>query len=199
MALVDLLLRMKVNMALARDPRVSLFDIGVEADQGWVILTGDVDTPEEAAAAVEIAQSVDGVAGIRDSLTVGIGKSVDTADMVGQQFLSKLEEEWDNLPDRAAMVQCDYMQWALWMIYKFRIPDAVVDEDRARIEADTKERAFHQLSGHLGVPVALLAWLLQNQAQKVSAREMVAPEIVHAPLVATPAVGGEETLAAQPA
>ncbi|HZO88013.1 MAG TPA: BON domain-containing protein [Chthonomonadaceae bacterium] len=168
MALSDLVLKAKVNMALARDPRVGVLDIGVTANNGIITLTGDVDDPQQCEVAAQIAQSVPGVQGVQNELTCGIGQTEDTAEMVKERFLAKLDEEWEALPDRTALTQADYLRWALWLIYKFHIPASLHVEDVEALEAEATEEALEKVSGHVGVPKALLALEMLRQAEDVA-------------------------------
>lgn len=189
MALSDFILKAKVNMALTTDPRVSVLDIGVQADNGVVTLTGDVDSGDECQAAEEIARAVEGVEGVKNEMTCGMAKTEETADLVRQRFLDKLEDEWNNLPEKTALAQADYMRWALWMVYKFRIPSDDQSAEIAKIEEQTADEALNQIAGYLGAPVALVALEMLRQAEQVAqSPRKAAPDIENAPLVSTPIV-----------
>ena|SRR5579872_6838924 len=189
MALSDLVLKAKVNLALIRDPRVGAFDVGVRAEGGRVTLTGDADTEEECRAAEEIARTVEGVTSVRNDMTCGIGKREDTAEHVTQRLLSKLDEEWRCLPDQTALTQADYLRWALWLIYKFRIPGAAVQD---ALVANAMDAALTQVAGYVGAPKALLALEMLRQAEMVAeSPHRDAPVIENALLVATPVVEGD--------
>jgi len=196
MALVDFVLKAKVNLALVQDPRVGVLDIGVDADNGIVTLTGDVDTEEECGAAEEIARGVDGVTRVVNQMTCGIGARADTAEMVRQKFVRRLEDAWNELPDQGALTQADYLRWALWMVYKFRIPDSMRTDDAGQIEAEACEEAVIRIASFIGAPPALVALEMLRQAESVedSARRS-APDIENAPLTATPVVDGEREAA----
>jgi hypothetical protein len=197
MALSDFILKAKVNMALTTDPRVSVLDIGVQADDGHITLTGDVDSEQECQAASEIARSVEGVTRVTNEMTCGIGKREETADLVSQRFLEKLDDEWNNLPDRNPLAQADYLRWALWMVYKFRIPSESPDAEVAKIEAETTDEALTRIAGYVGAPVALVALEMMRQAEMVAdSPRQNAPEIENAPLVSTPVVDGDPARAA---
>src|SRR5579872_2151950 len=194
MSISDLVLKAKVNMALMRDPRVGMLDVGVRADDGQVTLTGDTDTSEECAAAEEIARSVDGVAGVRNEMTCGIGKHEDTVELLTQRLLIKLDEAWNSLPDQTAVTQADYVRWALWLIYKFRVPDS---EGSDAAMANAREIALTQVAAYIGAPKALLALEMLRQAELVAVSPLrEAPDIANAPLVATPVVEGDPARAA---
>jgi len=60
----------KTKIALFADDRVKGRQVHVETKDGVVYLRGKVDTPEAKAAAVEIAQKVEGVKSIKDDLQV---------------------------------------------------------------------------------------------------------------------------------
>jgi hypothetical protein len=197
MALADFILKAKVNMALTTDPRVSVLDIGVHVEDGHVSLTGDVDSEKECEAATEIARSVEGVTRVTNEMTCGMGMREDTADLVRQRFLEKLDEEWENLPEKSALAQADYLRWALWMVYKFRIPGDMPSAEIAEIEAETTDEALHRIAGYVGAPVALVALEMMRQAEMVAdSPRQSAPEIENAPLVATPVVDGDPAKAA---
>lgn len=199
MSLNDLLLKAKVNMALVRDPRVSSLDIGVSCVDGRVTLSGDVDTQRECDSATEIARGVDGVRSVQCDMTFGVGKQEETAELVTQRFLSKLDEGWDSLPDQNALTQADYLRWALWMIYKFRLPESVAGEERGKLQAEAEEQALANVAGHVGAPKSLLAFLLLQQAESVAqSPSRNAPDIDNPLLVATPVVQGDEERTAVP-
>jgi hyperosmotically inducible protein len=60
----------RVKTALMSDPLVQSMKVDVEVNRGVVSLGGYVDTAEERAAAVAVAQKVDGVVKVVDNLTV---------------------------------------------------------------------------------------------------------------------------------
>jgi len=60
----------KTKIALFADDRVKGRQVHVETKDGVVYLRGKVDTPEAKAAAVEIAQKVEGVKSVKDDLQV---------------------------------------------------------------------------------------------------------------------------------
>lgn len=66
----DSVITTKVKSLLVADQGLSAFDIEVETFKGVVQLSGFVDTEEQAEKAVEIAESVDGVRDVKDSLIV---------------------------------------------------------------------------------------------------------------------------------
>lgn len=187
MALTDLMLKAKVNLALVRDPRVSSLDIGVHADNGLITLTGDVDTSEEGRAAEEIARAVDEVRGVDNRITCGVGRTQDAADLVSQRFLEKLEDEWNELSESTALAQADYLNWALWMIYKFRIPDQRADGSVAETQSRTTDEAIKAIAGRVGASPALVAFELQRIADESAAGfQASGPRLLHTDLVTTP-------------
>lgn len=187
MALTDLMLKAKVNLALVRDPRVSSLDIGVQAENGLVTLTGDVDTPAEGRAAEEIARSVEEVRSVDNRITCGVGRTQDAADLVSQRFLEKLEDEWNELAESTALAQADYLKWALWMIYKFRIPDQGADSSLAETQARTTDEAIKAIASRVGGSPALIAFELQRIADDSGATfEASGPRLLHSDLVTTP-------------
>jgi hypothetical protein len=196
MALSDMVLKTRVNVALLRDPRVGVLDVGVQCHNGRVMLTGDVDSEDAKRAAEAIAATVIGVRSVRNDLTVGVGKGQDSAEWIAQKFLDRLSEAWDALPDQNALTQADYLRWALWMIYKFRIPVGEWD-DAARVEADAMEQALTRVASYVGAPKALIALELIRQAEFIlQSADSNAPEIYNAPLVATPFAAEDEKRAA---
>jgi hypothetical protein len=198
MTLTDLMIKARVNLALARDPRVSSLDIGVSSDDGIVMLTGDVDSERERDAAIELARSVDGVKGVRNEITAGVGRGQETADFVSQRFLEKLEEEWNDLPEQTALAQADYMKWALWMICKFRIPDTTGQDAIAEYQAKTTEEAIQAVADRVDCPPALLALELQKIAEEAEPIfNESGPHLRHTDLVTSPMVDeGNTELAA---
>jgi BON domain-containing protein len=168
MTIADLILKAKVNLALARDPRVGVLDVGVDVAGGTVTLTGDVDTDEECGAAAEIARGVEGVTAVRNDVTCGVGRKEETVEMVVQELLHRLDEEWNALPDRSAISEADYLRWALWVCFKFRIPERLGGEDREKQEADALEQALTKIAGQVGAPKALIALEMLRQADEVS-------------------------------
>jgi hypothetical protein len=197
MSLSDFVLKSRVQLALVRDPRVSSLDISVQAEEGHVVLTGDVDSDTECRAAEAVAKSVDGVTEVDNQITCGAGARADTVEMVTQRFLEKLDEEWNRLPDQNALTQGDYLRWALWLIYKFRIPAKLIGESTVDMESDAMEQALAQVAGHVGAPKALLAMQMTQLADLINSSPILdAPEIKNAPLVSTPEVDGDPARAA---
>ena len=191
MALSDFVLKARVNLALMRDPRVASLDVGVDSDGGIVKLTGDVDSESECRAAEEVARKVEGVRTVVNDLTCGLGQRADTADLITQRFLEKLDDEWEGLPNDTALVQADYMRWALWLIYKFRLPSQLVTEGTATAESDAVERALTQVAGYVGVSKALLAMNMLELADEINSSPFQnAPEPETGSLVSTPEVDG---------
>ncbi|HZT40536.1 MAG TPA: BON domain-containing protein [Chthonomonadaceae bacterium] len=184
MALTDLMLKAKVNMTFARDPRVSALEINVSVEDGVVTLTGDMDSQEKCQAAEEDARSVDGVKAVRNEMTCGLTKIATTATEVVQRFLAKLEEQWNALPDKTALTQADYLRWALWMVTKFHIPPNVEGENIDTLEIATVERALEQIGGYTDIPKALLALEMLRQSEAIE--EMGAPETENPDLITSP-------------
>jgi hypothetical protein len=197
MALSDFILKARVNVALIRDPRVASLDVGVHADGGVVYLTGDVDTESECQAAVDVARRVEGVKRVVNNLTCGLGQRADTAELVTQRLLEKLDDEWNSLPNPSALAQADYLRWALWMIYKFRIPAHLQTADTAKAEHEAMEQALSQVAGAVGAPKALIALQMLEMADEIhDSPGRKAPDIENAPLVSTPEVDGDPARAA---
>jgi hypothetical protein len=196
MALADMILKARVNLALVQDPRVGVMDIGVAADNGIVTLTGDVDSETECRDAEQVVLAVDGVTEVHNELTCGVGARADTAEKVRQKFIQRLDEAWEELPDHNALTQADYLRWALWMVYKFRIPDAMRDDGTEAFEGEIVEEAIGLIAGFVGAPRAFVALEMVRQAEAIATSVMGgAPEIENAPLTATPVVDGEREAA----
>lgn len=66
----DAVLTSKVKTALARDDRVSTFDVKVDVFKGVVQLSGFVETERQAMAAEEAAYSVNGVIDVKNRIDV---------------------------------------------------------------------------------------------------------------------------------
>ncbi|HEX3035191.1 MAG TPA: BON domain-containing protein [Thermodesulfobacteriota bacterium] len=66
----DSVITTKVKSLLVADQGLSAFDIEVETFKGVVQLSGFVDTEEQAEKAAEIAESVEGVRDVKNSLIV---------------------------------------------------------------------------------------------------------------------------------
>src|SRR2546423_11270620 len=142
MDLSDFVLKTRVGIALARDPRVRLFDIDVRAENGTVVLSGDLDTEEEVWAALSIARGVEGVQEVHSSLTIGVRQGEEKSEHVAARLLDKLEAEWEDLPERTPAVVCDYMRWALWLVYKFHMPAEVAGPEWEQAQKDAVESAL---------------------------------------------------------
>lgn len=65
----------KVRTGLAKDERVSAFDVDVETREGVVILHGAVDREGDRSTAEKIARATEGVSGVVNRITVGHGES----------------------------------------------------------------------------------------------------------------------------
>jgi len=196
MALSDLVLKAKVNLALAQDPRVGVLDIGVTADGGVVTLTGDLDTVHACSSAEEIARRVEGVTRVENRMTCGVGARADSVEMLREKFIQRLDDAWNELPDHHALTQADYLRWALWMAYKFRIPDSMAGADSEKFECEVVEEAIALIAGFIGAPKALVAAEMLRQAESVAeSRSQNAPDFENAPLTSTPIVDGEKEAA----
>ena len=64
----------KVKALYAKDKTVSALKINVDTDKGVVKLSGNAKSKEEAAKAVEIAKSVNGVTSVKNEIAVGAKK-----------------------------------------------------------------------------------------------------------------------------
>jgi hyperosmotically inducible periplasmic protein len=64
----------KVKALNAKDKTVSALKINVDTDKGVVRLSGNAKSREEAAKAVEIAKSVNGVTSVKNDIAVGAKK-----------------------------------------------------------------------------------------------------------------------------
>jgi len=169
MALSDLIVKAKVNMALVRDPRVEVLDIGVRVEDGNVTLLGDVEDAAECNAAEEIARRIDGVVSVHCELTTGVGKAADTTEMLTQHLLEKLDEAWNDLPDRHALTQADYLRWALWLVYKFHLPASLDKKVRTAQEAMITETALVKIATHVGLPKTMVALEMLRLAETIHA------------------------------
>ena len=156
MTLQDMLLAGKVNMALARTNRVSAFDVGVRVLNGHVMLTGDVDSDEERAAAEEIVRGVDGVREVNNQLTCCVGENIEKADRLVKNLIDKLEEEWNSLPDRTGLTQAAYLRWALQVLYKFHIPAGLDQGNPEDLEAVAMEQGLTTIAALTGTSKMLL-------------------------------------------
>ncbi len=188
MDLADFMLTAKVNLALARDSRVTSLEISVGASGDTVTLRGEGESDDEARIAEDVAGCVDGVRRVHNELIVSSGEWADHADLIVQMLLQKLETEWEQLPERTAVIKCDYMRWALWLVHKFHLPEGVAGADGPASDAEAKEMAVNQLSRYLDAPSVLLAWVMQQQAQQYSEpKPSDAPIIENLPLALSPA------------
>jgi hypothetical protein len=187
----DFVLKSKVNVAVARDPRISVFDIGVRCNDGIVTLTGDVATESEFKAAEEDARNIAGIRRVYNELTVGIEATSERVEMITSRLLAKLSAEWDDLPERTAAVQCDYMRWALWLIHKFHVSPRTGIPDGSRVKADTTESSLNRVSRLVGVSPVVLTWIMEQQAEQLAAiGGLTAPEFENIPLAASPINNG---------
>src|SRR5262245_57972803 len=84
----DQRLASKVKARLADEGTVPAATITVESHQGVVTLTGNVDTPEQKARAIEVARSTEGVQDVVDQIAAarenGTGDAPDTDRTVGE-------------------------------------------------------------------------------------------------------------------
>jgi hypothetical protein len=189
MPLSDLVTKAKIDVALAREPRVTSLDIGVQINDGVVTLTGDVDSDTQRRSAEEIARGVDGVRAVRNNIMCGLGRSEETADLVPQRLLDKLEEEWNNLPDSHALTQADYARWALWLVYKFRnraMAGAGQAVETAETAMLTVDQALDRIGRYIGSSKALMAFEMLRQAEELKEHHEDAPDIQNAPLTSSP-------------
>ena len=60
----------KVKTALISDSQLKAMHVSVKTNQGIVQLSGTVDTPDQEAEAIKVANQVSGVKSVTDSLTV---------------------------------------------------------------------------------------------------------------------------------
>lgn len=66
----DSIITVKVKAAIFNDPVLKVFQISVETFKGVVQLSGFVDSKQVSAKAEEVAKSVNGVSGVKNSLIV---------------------------------------------------------------------------------------------------------------------------------
>jgi len=91
----DATITTKVKNALGESPEVRARKIDVDTVEGAVILTGIVETQDEARKAVEIAEGVPGVKEVRNNLQVGyrsLGEAFDDK-VIGSKVKAKLIKE----------------------------------------------------------------------------------------------------------
>jgi hyperosmotically inducible protein len=91
----DAIIATKVKNALAESHEVRARKIDVDTVEGAVILTGIVETQEEARKAVDIAKGVPGVKGVKNNLQVGsrsLGEALDDK-VIGSKVKAKLIKE----------------------------------------------------------------------------------------------------------
>jgi osmotically-inducible protein OsmY len=86
----DDVIRSQVEAALAVDPVTDAYDIGVDVDDGWVTLTGAVDSPFERIEAGNEAGKVTGVVAVRNRLAV--------ADTVAEVIVPYYYDPWAVYP-----------------------------------------------------------------------------------------------------
>jgi hyperosmotically inducible periplasmic protein len=72
-AVTDATITTKIKTAFAKDKDVSAIKINVDTDKGVVKLSGKVNSKEEAEKAATIAQSVEGVVSVSNTLEVAAG------------------------------------------------------------------------------------------------------------------------------
>jgi osmotically-inducible protein OsmY len=65
--ITDAVIIAKIESKIALDPSLSIFKISISSDNGIVKLSGHVNSDSDAAAAVQIAQSTDGVTDVDGS------------------------------------------------------------------------------------------------------------------------------------
>lgn len=168
MALSDLVLKSKINMAIARDVRFARLPLDVRVEDGNVTLAGNLSIPSAASGLQELVQNVEGVGAVRNELQQEHGRIARTADDLTQALLHKLESEFQELPDQNALTQADYLRWALWTIYKYHIPETVEVADVDQAEADATEQALAKIASLVQVPKALLAMEMLRQADAIN-------------------------------
>jgi hyperosmotically inducible protein len=66
----DSVITITVKAALVRDPDVKAFEVSVKSSNGFVLLSGFVDSEEQARRAREIAALIEGVKRVRSNLVV---------------------------------------------------------------------------------------------------------------------------------
>lgn len=187
MDLNDFVLKQRVNFALARDPRVRPFDIGVRADKGKVTLEGRVATPADARIAEQTVSQVSGVVRITNDLMIGVDDS-ERAEFLIQRLLLKLQTEWEELPGDSALLVCEYMRWALWMVHKFHVPESADVGAAEELKREAAEAALDRISGWVGISPVMLAWIMHEQAEQAASNEPPqVPDLQYPPLAASPA------------
>lgn len=66
----DAAIAAKIEAKILRDPGLKVAQISVDTHDGVVVLTGTVNTPEDATRAVQLAQSVDAVKSVDNRLSI---------------------------------------------------------------------------------------------------------------------------------
>ncbi|UXY14943.1 BON domain-containing protein [Chitiniphilus purpureus] len=66
----DAAITAKVKAALLKDKQASATSVNVTTEQGVVMLSGTVDTPDAGVRAIEIAAGIEGVKDVKSALTV---------------------------------------------------------------------------------------------------------------------------------
>lgn len=61
-----------VAEALSEDPRIVFYDLDVQADEGHILLLGQVDTPAEVEFATQVAESVPGVRSVENRMSIAV-------------------------------------------------------------------------------------------------------------------------------
>ncbi len=89
----DTLLGLKVNTKLGMDHLVSTVDIGVQCSDGYVVLSGNVDNYAQRTHADTLVQSIEGVSGVDNQLTVGAEAPITKHPFAGPQPLTEEEQE----------------------------------------------------------------------------------------------------------
>jgi hypothetical protein len=158
MALADMIIKARINMALVRTPRIHAANIGVMVEHGCVHLTGDLDEQDGCRLVEELARSVEGVRDVRNEVTCGINRTADTEQLVALRLQQKLDDAWHSLPAQDAVTEAEYLRWALWLIHKFRFPPYLPSDGLADAEAMARDNAIARVAAYVGAPKALLAY-----------------------------------------
>ena len=87
--------------------------------------------------------------------------------------------------------EAQFLRWALWLVYKFRVPGNLAGEDRAQAKGHATETGLAKLAELLGAPKALLALEMERAAEEVAAARGAEPP----PLGVAPSTGDAELTA----
>lgn len=153
----------------------------------------EIGEPRQRLAAA-IARAVEGVKRVDNRMTCGAGAA---ADVVTKRLLENLDDEWHSRREKTALAQADYLRWALWLIYRFRIPPKFHGDTTSSAVCDAVEQALKRVADIVRAPKALLATqMLQLAGQIHASLKQDAPETENAQSVPSRKVDGNRAMAA---